>query len=336
MQQLNDAYAVLSNPERRAEYDRSRRERTRTKSDGETQTRRGHSARREAHAARARSERRQQAPPTPPRTPGRSRGVLSEWFGVLFVIAFVALVASETLQQMVDDAWSSVADMVAALPVSRGSDPDATTQPVRQAPAGRSTSRERPSRGQSTAGPSARLGQDVSRNDARRIAPPDLTRGSRSATGQPTPRPTTPTGVPSSAEPSTPRAPTATPSSGGRPALSARERSRIQRICDAEGIVRGAAAHARCVEDWRRHRPDFGGMSVSERSRIRRICEGEGIVSGAAAYARCVEDWRRHRPDFSGMSVSERSRIQRICETQGIVSGAAAYARCVEDWIESR
>ena len=70
---------------------------------------------------------------------------------------------------------------------------------------------------------------------------------------------------------------------------------RIQRICETQSVLSGAAAYAQCVEDWRRNRPDFGSMSMAERTRIQRICETQGVLSGAAAYARCVEDWIKSR-----------------------------------------
>jgi len=65
-QRLNDAYAVLSDPIRRAQYDRKTRERTSSSSSGTGQT-------------SSRTSQNQPPPPTPPKPPPRPPKQPTEW-----------------------------------------------------------------------------------------------------------------------------------------------------------------------------------------------------------------------------------------------------------------
>ena len=104
-------------------------------------------------------------------------------------------------------------------------------------------------------------------------------------------------------------------------------RSTVERLCNARGLLNGPAAHSRCVEEAKRYRPDFRGLSAADRSTIELMCATE-LLNGPAAYSRCVEEAKRYRPDFRGLSAADRSTIELMCATE-LLNGPAAYSRCV-------
>ena len=207
MQRLNDAYAVLSNPERRATYDRQWRERTQVEPGAETRSRSGGHARNGAQAAEARPEGQQRAgrghqstqqrhyrerqTASPPRPTARSRigRVLSEWFGVVFFVALIAVSGSERLQRTLDDAWSWIADLASVGTVSRGSDSNGATQSLPRTPAGGITSGERAPSGRPSFGRSTRQSLGTPRIDAPQAE--QSASVSRSSPIEPGPRSTT-------------------------------------------------------------------------------------------------------------------------------------------------
>ena len=122
MQRLNDAYAVLSDPQKRSTYDHQRRARRqaepkrqgpterqqrarqaqteRSEPTGQWQNANGR-AQREQHGQRRGPHGRHERP-SGPRKPSRT----STRFAIFFFVALAALLASDPLQRMLDETWS--------------------------------------------------------------------------------------------------------------------------------------------------------------------------------------------------------------------------------------
>ena len=318
-QRLNQAYEVLRDPRKRAAYDQQRRgkrqaERQRTERPPHaqrSQTERSQRTDQRQHAgARVRPEQhaRQQGDHSRGHNSAsdtRKSSRTSEWSGILFLVALLAISGSDTLQKMLNEAWSW---------------------------ATQSSRRETPARSPAVPAPSS---SPPSSQPQRLVPPPTVQNGLAEPQGAAATRPrqtaSRPTRVAArpdvTASSRQPARPSRTPDVD---ALSAAELAAIERMCRHVGPVQGPAAYARCVEEGKRNRPDFSGVSVDEHRDIERMCRHVGPVQGPAAYARCVEAGKRNRPDFSGVSVDERRDIERMCRHVGPVQGPAAYARCVE------
>ena len=323
-QRLNQAYAVLSDPRKRAAYDQQRR--GRKQAEQERTERQPHARRSQTERSQRTDQRqdaggrvwpeqhaRKQEDHKGPKRASDTRKSLwtSEWSAILFLVALLAVSGSDTFQKMLNEAWSW------ATQLSRGEAPTRS----RTVPKPISTP------------PSSR---------PQRLVPPataqtGLAESPEPAATRPRPPASRPARVSARSDATaSPRQPARLGRTPDVDALSAVELAAIERMCRHVGPVEGPAAYARCVEEGKRNRPNFRGVSVDEREDIERMCRHVGPVEGPAAYARCVEEGKRNRPDFRGVSVDERRDIERMCRHVGPVEGPAAYARCVEEGKRNR
>ena len=351
MQRLNQAYEILRDPRRRAAYDQWRRgreqaERRRTETPPRAQQRpqtersRRTDQRQHAHG-RVRPEQNPQhgrRRSHEPASDTRSSSWTSEWTGILFLVALLAISGSDTLQNSLNEAWSwATQPSRRQAPARSPAVPDASSSPPPSrpqtdgAPATVQNGLAEPQRSAATRPrPTWEQNSEDSLQRLREQREVPLYRPSTPAASRPTRVAARPDVTPSSRRPARP---SRTPDVD---ALSAAELAAIERMCRHVGPVQGPAAYARCIEEGKRNRPDFSGVGVDARRDIERMCGHVGPVRGPAAYARCVEEGKRSRPDFSGVSVDARRDIERMCGHVGPVRGPAAYARCVEEGKRSR
>ena len=153
MQRLNDAYAVLSNPQKRSAYDHQRRARRRAEPKRQGPTARQQRARQarterseptgQWQNANGRAQREQhgqrQGPhgrherPSGPRKPSRT----STWFAIFFFTALAAILAFDPLQRMLDETWSSTTrSSFEEPPVGRRAVPNESSTRQQQMPRG--------------------------------------------------------------------------------------------------------------------------------------------------------------------------------------------------------
>ena len=372
MQRLNDAYAVLSDPHRRAEYDRQSRERRQVKPhdrprpQGEQQPkhaqtaqagsraqhhdRREHQTKRQSHDWE-RQPRPRKPTPSPPTKYARFGRMISQWYGVLLVVALLVVSNSESIQQMIGVAWSWAVDHVSAPASNSEPTTDRVTQSVRQTLGPQDTPAQGvrspqlpfggiipPSDG-SVVSEGQRIDRTSSTNHSLRNNPGSLTRstteGRQPFTSVPAPV-SPPSNVPSTSDRSQLDETPNNVATYGTRDMSAQDRRHIESMCDTTGRLSGGDGYRRCVEEWVQHRPDFRGLDGQERRKIESMCDTTGRLSGGAAYRRCVEEWVQHRPDFRGLDGQERRKIESMCDTTGRLGGGDAYRQCVEEWVQHR
>ena len=257
MQRLNRAYEVLRDPRERAAYDQRRRgrqaERQRTEPPRHTQysrTERSQRTDQRQHAhGRVRPEQhaRQQGDHwgRRPASDTRKSSRISQWSGILFLVALLALSGSDAIQNVVHEAWSwATRSSPGKAPASSPAVPDPASPNWWDQPL---------------------LPRQPSSRPQRMVPPPTAQNGlaepQRAAATRPRPTASRPTRVAAhpdvTASSRRPAGPSRTPDVG---VLSASELAAIERMCGHVGPVQGPAAYARCVEEAKRNRPDFSGL----------------------------------------------------------------------------